>query len=315
MTGRRNKLKRNRHIIKNKIFKDKYVRHFFLLPALIVISIIVIFPILYNLLMSMNFWFAGDPAGPKWVGFKNYLDMLGDERFFNSLRVTVLFTAGALFCQVILGVALAIYFHKKFFGKEIVKTIFLFPIAATPVAVSLIWGMMFNYDLGVINQLLSIAGIEPQLWLADPDMVIPSLIITDTWQWTPLVMLIVLSGLESLPDEPFESAYVDGANMFRIIYHITIPMVRPTIITAVMIRSIDAIKTFDLIYVMTQGGPDIASENLNLYIFQKGFSYFRMGSASAMAIVLFSIVLLFNVILAVFRRRSERINKKQVKTI
>ncbi len=280
------------------------VRYTFILPALILMTIIVAFPIIYNLYMSLHIWFVASGSGPHWNGLKNYIALLSDKRFWNSIRVTIIFTVGALGSEVLIGVLLALFFNRQFKGKDIIKTIFLFPIAATPVAVALIWGMMYNYDLGIINVLLKAIGLPPLLWLADPKWVIPALIITDAWQWTPLILLIVLSNLESLPTDPFESAKVDGANSLQVILYITLPMVKPAIIVAAMIRSIDAIKTFDLIYVMTQGGPDIASENLNLYIFNMGFSYFRMGMASTLAIVLFTIVMAVNVFLAVIRNRD-----------
>lgn len=285
---------------------ERKIKYIFTMPAVILIGIIVLFPIIYNLFMSMNSWFVASGKGPQWIWLKNYIGLLSDARFWNSLKVTFLFSLGALTVEVVLGTMLALFLNREFKGKEFVKLIFLFPIAATPVAVSLIWGMMYNYDLGIINIFLQNFGIKPLLWLASPRIVIPALIITDTWQWTPLILLIVLASLESLPTDPFESAKVDGANIFQVIYHITLPMVRPAIVVAAMIRSIDAIKTFDMIYVMTQGGPDIASENLNIYIFQTGFSYFRMGAASSLAIVLFTLVLSFNILLAVIRKTGDK---------
>ena len=284
---------------------NRYTGHFFALPALALIGIIAVFPICYNLYLSLNTWFVASPKGPAWVGLANYVDLISDPRFWNSLRVTLLFTIGALGAQVFLGVLLALFFNRTFRGRAVVKTIFLLPIAATPVAVSLIWAMMYNYDLGVINVILRHIGLPPPLWLASPETVIPALIITDTWQWTPLVMLIVLASLESLPQDPFESARIDGANGLQIVFHITLPLVKPAIVVAAMLRSIDAIKTFDLIYVMTQGGPDIASENLNVYVFHKGFFYFKMGMASSMAVVLFTIVLVVNILLAIFRKGEQ----------
>ena len=285
---------------------DCKTKYRFTLPALTLIGIIVLFPIIYNLFMSMNSWFVASGKGPEWIGLKNYINLLDNPRFWNSIKVTFIFSLGALTVEVVLGTMLALFLNREFKGKSIVKLIFLFPIAATPVAVSLIWGMMFNYDLGIINIIMQNLGMEPLLWLASPKIVIPALIITDTWQWTPLILLIVLASLESLPTDPFESAKVDGANIFQVIYHITLPLVRPAIVVAAMIRSIDAIKTFDMIYVMTQGGPDVASENLNLYIFQTGFSYFRMGAASSLAIVLFTLVLVINILLAVIRKTGAK---------
>ena len=283
---------------------ERHVKYLFPLPALIMMAIIVAFPIGYNLVLSLHRWNLAGGGGIEFIGFQNYRMLVGDERFWNSLRVTALFTIGALSGQVVIGTALALFFHRRFRGKAIVKAIFLFPIAATPVAVSLIWAMMYNYDLGIINHMLTQLGLPRSLWLASPTTVIPALIVTDVWQWTPLILLIVLASLESLPNEPFESARVDGATPLQILRFLTLPMVRPAIIAATMIRSIDAIKTFDLIYVMTQGGPNVASENLNIYIFQKGFAYFRMGEASTLAVVLFTLVLVFNLILAVVRNRD-----------
>lgn len=283
----------------------KREKYSFTLPALGLIGIIVVFPLLYNIYMGMHSWFVASGMKPEWVGFKNYLDIMKDPRFWNSIKVTFLFSLGALLMETFLGTSLALFLNREFKGKSLVKLIFLFPIASTPVAVSLIWGMMYNYDLGIINIAIEALGINPQLWLASPKLVIPSLIFADAWQWTPLILLIVLANLESLPTDPFESAKVDGANVFQVIRYITFPMIQPAVVVAAMIRSIDAIKTFDMIYVMTQGGPNIASENLNLYIFQTGFSYFRMGRASALAIILFSIVLAVNVLLAITRKTGD----------
>ncbi len=280
-------------------------KYWFTLPALTVIGIIVVFPLTYNIYMGLHSWFVAGGASPRWVGLNNYVKIMKDPRFWNSMRVTFLFSIGALVLETLLGTSLALFLNREFRGKNLVKLLFLFPIASTPVAVSLIWGMMYNYDLGIINIAIQALGFEPQLWLASPKMVIPSLIFADAWQWTPLILLIVLASLESLPTDPFESAKVDGAHIFQVIRYITLPMIQPAIIAAAMIRSIDAIKTFDMIYVMTQGGPDIASENLNLYIFQTGFSYFRMGAASSLAIILFTIVLAVNVLLAITRKSGD----------
>ena len=280
---------------------ENRAKYLFPLPALIVMAVIVAFPIGYNIVLSFHRYNLTGAGRLVFIGMENFTNLLRDDRFWNSLRVTAVFTFGALGGQVLIGTLLALFFSREFKGKSVVKAIFLFPIAATPVAVSLIWAMMYNYDLGVINHVIRSLGGEPQLWLASRAQVIPALIITDIWQWTPLIMLIVLAGLESLPQHLFESAKVDGASSFQTLRLITLPLIRPTIIVAAMIRSIDAIKTFDLIYVMTQGGPGVSSENLNIYTFNVGFNYFRMGRASTLAVVLFTLVLVFNVVLSIIR--------------
>src|SRR5205823_9125331 len=139
------------------------------------------------------------------------------------------------------------------------------PMMATPVAVALVWTMMFHPQLGVLNYLLSLVGIPPQLWVFDPGTVIPSLVLVETWQWTPLVMLIVLGGLAALPTEPYEAAQLDGASEWQLFRYITLPLLAPFLVVAAVIRTIDAIKAFDTIYVISQGGPGTASETINLY--------------------------------------------------
>ncbi len=271
------------------------------LPALLVMALIVVFPIGYNLVLSLHSYDLAGAGVLRFIGLENYATVFTTTRFWNSLWVTAVFTLGALGGQTILGTMLALFFSREFKGKSLVKAIFLFPIAATPVAVSLIWAMMWNFDFGIINYVIELFGGHPQMWLASPTQVIPALVITDIWQWTPLIMLIVLASLESLPRQPFESARVDGASSIQILTRITLPLIRPAIIVAAMIRSIDAIKTFDLIYVMTQGGPGFASENLNIFTFNVGFNYFRMGRGATLAVVLFTIVLVFNLVLAIIR--------------
>lgn len=179
------------------------------------------------------------------------------------------------------------------------------PMMATPVAIALVWTMMFHPQLGVLNYLLSLAGIPAQEWIFNPNSVIPSLVAVETWQWTPLVMLIVLGGLASVPREPFESAEIDGANAWQQFRYLTLPMIAPFIMVAAIIRSIDALKSFDIIYAMTQGGPGTASETINIYLYNTAFAYYDIGYSSAMAIVFFVIIVALSLILLMMRQRMQ----------
>jgi multiple sugar transport system permease protein len=175
-------------------------------------------------------------------------------------------------------------------------------MVATPVAIALVWMMMYNPTLGVMNYLVSLVGLGPYTWVSNAALVIPALAVVDTWEWTPLITLITLAGLATLPIEPYESAVIDGASAAQMFWRITLPLLRPTIIVALLFRAIDCLKTFDIIYVMTQGGPGFASETLNVYTFQVGLFYFHMGYASSLLVILFALVLGVSLLLIKVRR-------------
>jgi multiple sugar transport system permease protein len=165
--------------------------------------------------------------------------------------------------------------------------------------------MMFNPQLGVLNYLLSLVGIGPQAWVFHPASVIPSLVMVETWQWTPLVMLIVLGGLASLPAEPYESAEIDGATGWQKFRYITLPMIAPFLLLAAMIRTVDALTSFDIIYAITQGGPGTASETINLYLYSVAFAYYDVGYGSAIAVVFFVLIVALSLVLLHLRQRSK----------
>jgi multiple sugar transport system permease protein len=176
---------------------------------------------------------------------------------------------------------------------------------ATPVAIALVWTMMFHPQLGVLNYLLSLIGLPPQLWIFHPATVIPSLVLVETWQWTPLVMLIVLGGLAAIPAEPYESAQIDGATGWQVFRFITLPLIMPFLFIAAMVRTIDAVKSFDIIFAMTQGGPGTASETINLYLYSVAFIYYDVGYASAMACVFFLLIIALTAGLLYVRQRTQ----------
>src|SRR5712692_6181963 len=187
----------------------------FALPAIAVMMAVIIFPWLFTLFMSVHDWRIGQAK--TFVGFDNYTNLVRDERFVGSVVRTLVYTVLATVLPLILGVLSALVFHRKFPWRGVLRAVFIMPMMATPVAVALVWTMMFHPQLGVLNYLLSLVGIPPSLWVFDQMTVIPSLVLVETWQWTPLVMLIVLGGLASLPTEPYESALIDGATPWETI--------------------------------------------------------------------------------------------------
>jgi len=277
----------------------------FPLPAILVIAAMLAYPVGYTVWLSFHDLSPFNLENPEWIGTENYSALIQDPRFHAALERTAYFTLGALALQVALGLGMALLFNHNFVGRGLVRTLFLLPMVATPVAMSLIWMLILNPVDGVANWILETLGLPPQLWLNSAETVLPTLILIDTWQWSPLVMLMILAGMTALPVEPFEAAAIDGASSWQSFRFLMLPMLRPTIIVAVMFRSIDCLKTFDIIYGTTQGGPGFASETLNLYIYKTGFDYFRLGYAAAALVVFFTIVLGVSLLLIILRRRTE----------
>ncbi len=275
----------------------------FVLPALITVGAVIVFPWLFTLWMSANQWQLG--GAQSFVGFDNYLRLAGDVRFWQSMWHTLVYTVLSVVAPMLLGTIAALVFDSKLPMRGLLRGIFVMPMMATPVAVALVWTMMYHPQLGVLNYLLSLVGIPAQEWIFNQSTVIPSLVAVETWQWTPLVMLIVLGGLASMPRDPFESAEIDGANGWQKFRYITLPMILPFIMVAVIIRSIDALKSFDIIYAMTQGGPGTASETINIYLYNVAFSYYDIGYASAIAVVFFIVIIAMSLVLLALRQRTQ----------
>ena len=287
-----------REVVEFVFSRNTTFKWLLLTPAFVLTGILIAYPMAYNFYLSFHSWYGSATRLPRFEGFSNYISTLSDPRFWNSIRVTIIFTILSLGIEVVAGFLIALYINREFRGKNFIKALFVFPFAATPVAIALVWRNMYDPTLGVINYFVSLLGrVQPVEWLTNSYLVIPSLAFVDIWQWTPLVVLICMAGLEGLPREPIESAQIDGASKWQIFRRIIFPLMGPTLIAATMIRSWDVIKVFDIIYVMTAGGPGFASENLNIYIYNTAFFYFNMGYASSMMVILFAIVLGFNIIL------------------
>ncbi|AZO80101.1 MULTISPECIES: sugar ABC transporter permease [unclassified Bosea (in: a-proteobacteria)] len=275
----------------------------FSLPAVLIIAGVIVFPWLFTLYMSSQDWKIG--GGPEFVGLQNFAELFRDARFIESMGHTFYFTVLAVVLPILFGTAAALVFHREFPFRGLLRTIFVMPMMATPVAVALVWTMMFHPQLGVLNYLLSLVGIGPQAWVYSPNTVIPTLILVEVWHWTPLVMLIVLGGLAGLPREPYESALIDGANAWHMFRHITLPLVWPFIMVAIVIRTIDALKAFDTIFVITQGGPGTASETLNIFLYLQAFQFYKIGYASAVVVIFFVIIIMLSLLLLYARQKSK----------
>jgi multiple sugar transport system permease protein len=275
----------------------------FIIPAVVVVGAVIIFPWMFTVWMSAFDWKIGSVA--HFVGFDNYVNLATNQRFIESIGHTFYFTVLAVVLPLVLGTIAALIFHREFRWRGVLRAVFTMPMMATPVAIALVWTMMFHPQQGVLNYLLSLVGLPPSLWVYSPTLVIPSLVLVEIWHWTPLVMLIVLGGLAALPAEPYESARLDGATEWQLFRFITLPLVAPFLIVAAVIRTIDAVKAFDTIYVISQGGPGTASETINLYLYLQAFAFYNVGNASAVVVVFFGIILALALLLLHVRQRAK----------
>jgi multiple sugar transport system permease protein len=272
-----------------------------MLPAVIFVAVMVIFPFGYAMWLSLLDYKIGQPVN--FVGLGNYKALAADEQFWNGLRLTFILYAGALVLQLILGVALGLLLQRIETLKGLIRTVMVSPFMLPPVVVGMMSIVVLDPGMGVANYLLKSVGLPTSLFLASNDFVIFTVIMIDTWQWTPFVALIVLGGLQSLPTRVYEAAAIDGARGWRRFVYITLPLLGPTILTAAVLRSVDLLRFFDVIYITTQGGPGYASSTLNIYAYRKGFEFSDMGYASALMITLSTIVFGAVLVFAQFRRK------------
>ncbi|MBI1243852.1 MAG: ABC transporter permease subunit [Alphaproteobacteria bacterium] len=288
-------------VARGRGFRHRYLP--FAYPALAITAAVIVFPWIFTIYMSLHDWKIGQRR--EFVGLSNFSRLAGDPRFLESIGHTLYFTALSVALPVAIGTAAALIFNERFPLRGLFRAIFILPMMATPVAVALVWTMMFHPQLGVLNYILTKFGLPPQLWVYSPETVIPSLVLVEVWHWTPLVMLIVLGGLASAPTEPYDSAKIDGASAWQMFRHITLPLILPFILVASVIRTIDALKAFDTIFVITQGGPGTASETINLFLYLQAFSFYNIGYASAVTIVFFVLIVLLAMVLLWLRQKAK----------
>ena len=273
-----------------------------LLPAVAFLLSLTLFPFIVGAFLSFTDYTLLSGGAWSFQGIGNYADLMQSPDFWSAFRVTVVFTVAAVLLQLVIGVGIAVLLHKEGKAAPWLRTIYLLPMAITPVAATFSFRMMLNPNLGVINHLMKAVGLQPQAWLAAPELALPTLILVDTWQWTPFIVLITAGGLAALPEEPFEAATIDGANGWQSFWYIMLPMLKPFLVIAVTFRAIDAFKTFDIIFVLTGGGPGITTRSLNLLAYNHGIKFLSMGYAAAITILMLIVTV---VACQVFLRRTE----------
>lgn len=284
-------------------FVNKHIKWVFSLPVLIFMAVMVVIPIVMTLVFSLCDWNLLMGTGMKLNWGKNYLDVLGSREFWQSLAITFYYTGLATVAELLLGVAIALILNREFIGKNAVKTIVLLPYMMAPVAVGLMWMLFYEPSSGLINYIFSVVGLPRSSFVSAKETVILAIAVVETWQMTPMVVIVCLAGLSSLPADPMEAAKVDGATPVQAFFKITLPLLTQTLFSIGLLRFIDIFKSFDLIYALTKGGPANASRTLNLYAYETAFSYYKFGTSSTMLMILFVIVMILSIVVMKIQRK------------
>lgn len=262
--------------------------HWMAMPALVFAAGMIGFPFVYAVWLSLSAVDLG--AAPRFTGLTNYQRLINDPEFWNGLRLTLWLYVMALSMQLVLGVWLGLLLARSKKAQGFVRTVLVTPFMLPPVVIGMMAIVILDPSFGIANWLLAKMGLPPGLWLSDPKTVMVTIAMLDTWQWTPFVALIVMGGYLSLPGDVFEAVEIDGASPWQTFWHITLPLLGPTLITAAVLRSVDILRFFDVIYLTTQGGPGNASTTLNILAYRRGFEFFDLGYASAIMVTLSAVV-------------------------
>ncbi len=255
----------------------------FLLPGLLILLAIILFPLLFTIRVSLSGWDAITPE-LTFIGVKNYVTVFADIRYWQALGRLGLMATGTVAIEYVLGFAMALLVWRDVRGRRFFRVLFLMPMMTTPVVMSVVWRTVFHESLGPANDLLGLIGLGPYQWLTSSTMAVVSVMVVEVWQWTPFIFLLLLAGLLSLPREPFLAAAIDGAGPIRTFFNVTLPMLIPVSVGAIIIRLIEASKLMETVYVLTSGGPGTATETSGYYIYIRGLRDFEIGYASALSI-------------------------------
>lgn len=283
------------------------IKHVFLWPAVLLVLLVALFPLVYSLTISFQQVRLVPPSPPRFIGLDNYVTLFARPRFWQVLWNTGVISFTSVAIQYVLGFAIALALHARVPGERLFRVTFLLPMLMAPVAVALIWRMMFHSTLGPVNQLFSLFGLANLPFTTDPIWAKSSLVIVEVWQWTPFVILLMLAGLQSLPEDIYEAARLEDASAWTQFWTITFPLLLPVSAAVVFIRLIESMKIIDTVFVLTGGGPGVSTETLTLYAYQEGLKKFNLGYTSALSFAFLIIVLVFGAIyLALLRPQIEK---------
>ena len=261
----------------------RYLPYLLVLPMFVTVFILTIYPSIYSIFLSFQTFEEGI-QNPRFAGISNFIELLKSSTFWNSLFVTVKYTLGAVFIEFILGLIIALLLNRIIFLRVLFRTLLILPLAVMPAISALTWRMIYNPTYGVLNGLLNYLGFSGATWHTGANTALLSVILVDVWQWTPFLMLILFAGLQMLPQEVYEAAAIDGATSWVCFRKITFPLLMPIASVGISFRALDAFRSFDIIFVLTKGGPGRATENLVIKTFIEAFYNYDLGKAATLSV-------------------------------
>ncbi|HMR65495.1 MAG TPA: sugar ABC transporter permease [Anaerolineae bacterium] len=278
-----------------------------LMPLLIFVVVIAIYPLFFSFFISFFKYRLTDPTQTRtFLWFDNYLAAFKDPQVLKAVYNTLVFVVGTVTLELVAGLLLAMLLSAETRLMQIIRSFLLLPMAIPPLVVGLVWKSLYNVDFGVIPYYLKLAGLNVGRGpLGELSTAMPAVILVDFWQWTPLLMVVFLAGLKSLPRDPYEAAVVDGASRWQSFWLITLPLLKPTLLIALLLRTTQSFKVFDIIFATTAGGPGSATTVLNYHIFTVGMTFFDMGYAAALANILLVIVAIFSIAYVMVLERQQ----------
>jgi multiple sugar transport system permease protein len=285
-----------------KGLSDIGIRNLFVIPTILFLILFNVFPLLYSLLLSFADYSVTDVISPVWVGLKNYSDILNDPDIWQNFSLTGKYVLITVLGQVIIGFGIALMLNRRFKGKGIVTVLLLLPMMISMAVVGLFWKLLWDTKLGIVNYL---AGLDGFVWLSSPDWALIAVAITDIWMWSPFVMLLSLAGLSAVPKHLYEAASIDRASQWFIFRRITLPLVAPLLLIAIIFRTMEAFKTFDLAYNMTGGGTN--TELVSIKLYNLAFMQWNTGKSCALAyILLIMVIAISNIYIKYLNKAKER---------
>ncbi len=285
--------------------RKKVTAYLLILPLVLLFLSMTIFPFMYMIYMSFHNYDLSKGGEWDYIGLKNYLTIFKDKLAISSIDFTAVLFFTALPIEMLLGICIA-WLFRDMVGERLIRSTTLLPMMVPAVVAGIAWKMLFNFNFGPLNYLVSLFGVDKISWLGNETFARFGLILIDVWQWTPFVFLVVYSGLMSIPVEMIDAAKVDGANPFKVLLYVELPILMPLISTVLIIRLIDILKLFDIVFMVTWGGPGSATHTFSYYIYKVGLSYgWNVGYASALSIILLIVVVLFVNLLMRFLRLRE----------